>query len=338
MKITLNEIASLISGELSGSPKLVIKNTANVEDAKEGDITFAVDDKSVNIFEKSKASAAVVPRNLSKFPLKPHIKVHNLRLAMAKVLGKFERKNQPVPGIHRSALISKSAKIGSNCSIMSGVVIGDNVSIGDKVKIYPGCFIGDNCRIGKGSTLYPNVVLYNMTIVGDRCILHAGVVLGVDGFGFAPVDGKHEKIPQIGNVIIENDVEICANSCVSRATMGSTIVKRGTKIDNLSHIAHNCKIGEDCAITALVAVAGSSELGKHVSIGGTSGVVDHVKIGENTVVMARSGVTKDIPPSSVISGFPAQDHQKELEQQAALRRLPKMIEKLSEIEKLLKKQ
>ena len=338
MSKTLKEIASLISGELRGNPKLVIKNSANLEDAQVGDLTFAFDDKSIDIFERSKASAAIVPRKLNRFPSKPYIKVLNPRLAMAKILGLFEHRKAPSPGIHKSAIISKTSKIGSGCTIMAGVFIGDNTSIGEKTIIYPGCYIGDNCKIGRGTTLFPNVVLYNRTIVGGRCILHAGVVIGVDGFGYAPVDGKYEKIPQIGNVIIEDDVEICANSCVSRATMGSTIIKRGTKIDNLSHIAHNCKIGEDCAITALVAVAGSSELKRHVSIAGMSGVVDHVTIGENTVVMGRSGVTKDTPPNSVVSGFPAEDHHKWLEQQAALRRLPKMIEKLSEIEKLLKKQ
>lgn len=337
MNKTLKEIASLVSGELSGNPKLVIENAANLGDAQAGEITFAVDDKAIDLFDRSKASAAVVPRSLNKFPSKPHIKVHDLRLAMAKLLSLFELKKTLSSGTHKSAVISKTAKIGSGCSIMSGVFIGDNTSIGDKTIIYPGGYIGDNCRIGRNTTLHPNVVLYDRTVVGNRCILHAGAVLGVDGFGFAPVDGRYEKIPQIGNVVVEDDVEICANSCVSRATMGSTIIKRGTKIDSLTHIAHNCKIGEDCAITALVAIAGSSELKNHVSIGGTSGVVDHVVIGENTVVMGRSGVTKDIPANSVVSGFPAQDHQKELEQQAALRRLPKIIEKLSETEKPPKK-
>jgi UDP-3-O-[3-hydroxymyristoyl] glucosamine N-acyltransferase len=337
MKRTLKEIASLVSGELSGDPGLVITNAATLESAQAGDITFASDEKAVDIYERSKASAAVVPGKLNRNPSKPHIKVTDLRLAMAKILGAFENKVAPQKGIHNSAVVSKSAKISSGCSIMSGVVIQDNASIGDNVTVYPGCFIGNGCSIGQGTTLYPNVVLYDNTIIGNRCILHAGCVVGVDGFGFAPIDRKYEKIPQIGNVIIEDDVEIFANSCVSRATMGSTIIKRGTKIDNLSHIAHNCKIGENCAITALVAVAGSSELGNHVSIGGTSGVSDHVTIGENTVVMGRSGVTKDIPANSVVSGFPAQDNKKELEQRALLRRLPKIVEKISEIEKKLKK-
>ena len=337
MKRTLKEIASLVSGELSGDPGLVITNAADLESAQAGDITFAVDDNSVGIFERSKASAAIVPLKIKKFPSKPHIKIADIKYAMAKLLGMFEQKKIPQPGIHSSAIVSKSAKIGAGCSIMSGVFIGDNVKIGDKVTVYPGCFIGDSCSIGNGTTIYPNVVIYDRTVIGNKCILHAGCVVGVDGFGFAPVGGKYEKIPQIGNVVIEDDVEIFANSCISRATMGSTMIKRGTKIDNLTHIAHNCKIGEDCAITALVAVAGSSELGNHVSIGGTSGVVDHVKIGENTVVMGRAGVTKDIPANSVVSGFPAQDHKEELEQQATLRRLPKILKKISEIENQLKK-
>lgn len=337
MSTTLKQIASLVSGELSDNPGIVIKNAANLEDAKAGDITFAIDDKSLDLFERSDASAVIVPQGLRKTTSKPHIKVNNIRLAMAKLLGVFERKKTPAPGIHRSAVISKSAKISPKCSLGGNVSIGDNTSIGDNSVVYPGCYIGDNCKVGRGTTLYPNVVLYDRTVIGDKCIIHAGAVIGVDGFGYAPVDSKYEKIPQIGNVVIEDDVEICANSCVSRATMGSTIIKRGTKIDNLTHIAHNCKVGEDCAITALVAVAGSSELKNHVSIGGTSGVSDHVVIGENTIVMGRSGVTKNVPANSVVSGFPAQDHQKELEQEAALRRLPKIIEKISEIEKLLKK-
>ena len=337
MKRTLKEIASLVSGELSGDPGIVIKNASNLEAAQFGDITFAFDNRAIDDFERSKAAAAIVPHKLNQFPSKPHIKVHDLHLAMAKLLGSFEQKKTPQPGIHGSAIVSKSAMIGSGCSIMSGVVIHDNANIGENVTIYPGCFIGDSCIIGRDTSLYPNVVLYDKTIIGNRCVLHAGVVIGVDGFGFASLDGKYEKIPQIGNVVIEDDVEIFANSCVSRATMGSTIIKRGTKIDNLTHIAHNCKIGEDCAITALVAVAGSSELGNHVSIGGTSGVSDHVTIGENTVILGRSGVTKDIPANSVVSGFPAQDNRKELELQAAIRRLPKIIEKISEIENQLKK-
>lgn len=338
MKKTLKEITSLVGGELSGNPKLIIENVSGLEDAAEGNLTFASDERSVDVFERSRASAAVVPQNLKKFPSKPHIKVADVRISMVKILGLFEHKIRFPAGIHRSAVVSKTAKIGNGCSIMAGVVIGDGVSIGDRVIIYPGCYIGDNCKIRRGTTFFPNVVLYAGTIVGERCIIHAGVVLGVDGFGFAPVQGKYEKIPQIGNVVIEDDVEICANVCVSRATMGSTLIKRGTKIDNLVHIAHNCKIGEDCAITAGVSIAGSTELKNHVSIGGTAALNDHIVIGENTVIMGRAGVTKDMPPNSVVSGFPAQDHKKELEIQASIRKLPKVIENISEIEKLLKKQ
>jgi len=319
MKKTLKEIASLVSGELSGDPKIVIKNISSLEEAKENELTFAIDEKAVEMFNGSKASAAIVPKNLKRSPSKPHIKVADIRLAMAKVLGLLEDKSSLTKGIHRSAVVSKSAKIGSDCTIMAGVVIGDN------------------CVIGKDTIIHPNVVLYDRTVVGERCTIHAGTVLGVDGYGFAPVDGKYEKIPQIGNVVIEDDVEIFANVCVSRATMGSTLIKRGTKIDNLVHIAHNCKIGEDCAITSLVAIAGSSELKNHVSIGGTAALNDHITIGENTVIKGRAGVTKDIPPNSVVSGFPAQEHNKEMEMQANIRRLPKIAKRISEIEKQIKK-
>jgi UDP-3-O-[3-hydroxymyristoyl] glucosamine N-acyltransferase len=333
MKKSLKDISALIAGELGGDGKLLIKGAANIEDAQPGDICFAFDERAVERFEASKASAVIISKQVKKLPTKPYIKVHDIKLAMAKVLGLFEVKQAFTPGIHKTAIISKSAKIGKNVAIMSGVVIGDDVAIGDNVKIYPGSFIGNSCSVGRDTILYPGAVLYDRTIVGSKCIINAGCVLGVEGYGFAPMDGKYEKIPQLGNVVIEDDVELFANVCISRATMGSTLIKKGTKIDNLVHIAHNCKIGENCAITGLVAIAGSTELKDHVSIGGTSGVNDHITIGENTVVMGRSGVTKNIPANSVISGFPAQDHKKELEMQAAIRRLPKLIEKISELEK-----
>lgn len=337
MKKTLKEIASLIGGELSGSPKISVTGAASIEDAGPNDITFATDEHALTGLASSKAAAVITPLSMKRSPTISYIMVNNIRLAMSKVLALFETKKRFSPGIHKSATVAKSAKIGSGVTIMSGVFIGEGSVIGDKTVVYPNCYIGDGCRVGAECILYPNVMLYDRTLVGGRCVLHAGVVVGVDGFGFVPVDGKHMKIPQIGNVMIEDDVEIFANTCVSRATMGSTIIKRGTKIDNVTHIAHNCKIGQDCAITALVAIAGSSELKDHVSVGGTVGINDHIVIGENTVVMGRAGVTKDVPPNSVISGFPAQDHKKELQQQADIRRLPKLYEKVTEIEKQIKK-
>jgi UDP-3-O-[3-hydroxymyristoyl] glucosamine N-acyltransferase len=337
MKRSLKDLASNIAGELSGDAKLSVYGVSNLEDASERDITFATDDKAVEKFNASRAAAAVVPLKLKKFPTKPYIKVPNVKLAMAKVLALFEQKKNIKPGIHKTALIRKNAKVGKNVCVMNNVTVGENTSIGDNVVIYSGVYIGNECKVGRNTVIYPNAVMYDRTIVGENCIIHAGVVLGVDGYGFVPIDGTYEKVPQIGNVVIEDNVEIFANVCISRATMGSTLIKKGSKIDNLSHIAHNCKLGENCAITGLVAIAGSSELGDHVSIGGTSGIVDHVRIGENTVVMARSGVTKDIPANSVISGFPAQDHKIELEQQANIRRLPKLIEKINELEKQIKK-
>jgi UDP-3-O-[3-hydroxymyristoyl] glucosamine N-acyltransferase len=335
MKKSIKEIAALLNGEAVGDEKLSIKGAANIGDAENGDITFAFDDKAAQRSDASKASCVIVPANLKNFPQKPHIKVRDIKMAMAKILDAFEVKPVFTPGIHKSSIISKSAKIGKNVTVMANVNVGDNSSIGDNSVIYPGVFIGNDCKIGRDTVIRPNVVLYDRTDVGNKCILHAGTVLGVDGYGFAPIDGKYAKIAQIGNVIVEDDVEIFANVCVSCATMGSTVIGKGTKIDNICHIAHNCKIGENCALTGLVAIAGSTELKDHVSIGGTTGVNDHITIGENTVVMGRSGVTKDIPANSVISGFPAQDHKRELEMQAAIRRLPKLIEKISELEKNL---
>lgn len=319
MKRTLKEIAHKISGEVFGDPNIVIKNIANIEDSQVGDITFATDERSCENADASPATALIAPNNIKRKINKPHIIVTDIRLTMARTLTLFDKRKKIFPGISKTAVIAKSAKIDKTATIMDNVVIGEE------------------CSVGKNSTIFPNVVMYEGSIIGNNVAIHAGAVIGVDGFGYAPIDGKYEKIPQIGNVVIEDNVEIFANVCISRATMGSTIIKSGTKIDNITHIAHNCKIGNNCAITALVAIAGSSELKDHVSIGGTSGISDHVTIGENTVIMGRAGVTKDIPANTVVSGFPAQEHKKELEQQAAIRKLPKLIEKISEIEKKIGK-
>jgi UDP-3-O-[3-hydroxymyristoyl] glucosamine N-acyltransferase len=202
-------------------------------------------------------------------------------------------------------------------------VLGENVQIGAGTVVYPHTFIADHISIGKDCVIRDNVSLYACTQVGNKVVLHSGCRIGVDGYGFVPEGEKHVKIPQIGNVVIEDEVEIYANVCVSRATLGSTVIGSGTKIDNLSHVAHNCKIGKNCAIVSLVGFAGSVTLKDHVYVAGQAGFNGHITVGENTVVMAKSGVTKDAPANAMISGFPAQDHRKEIEFQAALRRLAK---------------
>ena len=300
----LGELARLVSGEVVGSSEPSITGVASIDEAKAGQLVFVLDKKFLPQALSSDASAIMAPLNSSTGG-KPAILVQNPRLAMAKVLMFFAPKKILPKGIHKTAVVPKSCKIGKGSSIGPYVVLGENVSI------------------GKDCVIHSHVTLYADTLVGDRVTIHSGARLGVDGFGFVPEGKEHIKIPQIGNVVIEDDVEIYANVCVSRATLGSTVIGAGTKIDNLTHIAHNCKIGKNCAIVSLVGMAGSVTLKDHVYVAGQAGFAGHLTVGENTVVMARAGVTKDAPANSIVSGFPAQDHQQEMAFQAALRRLAK---------------
>jgi len=334
MKAKLKDIADIVCGKVLGDLKTPITGIANIEDAKKNDLTFVLDDKNLPKAENSPAAAVLARDNIK--PKKPAILVKNPRLAMAIILEKFKPKETLKKGIHKSVITGKNVKIPKDVSIQAFVTIGDNVTIGKGVKIYPNVHIGSDVSIGNESVIYPNAVIYDRITIGKRVIMHAGAVIGVDGYGFVFDEGRHKKIPQLGTVIIEDDVEIYSNTCIARATLGATIIKRGTKIDNLTHIAHNCIVGEDCALTALLGFAGSVTLGNRVSAAGQAGFNGHISVGDNTVVMAKAGVTKNIPSNSIISGFPAQNHKKEMEMQALLHRLPQLYKKVEELEKRLK--
>ena len=301
--MTLAELAALVGGEVQGDPQLKINGVATIEGARSGDLVFVLEKNNLAAALKSPASALVVSKALDPGK-KPAILVKDPRLALARILKEFTPPLFKVePGIHPSAVVDKTAKVGKNVAVGALSYVGPKVEIGD------------------GSILHPQVTLYPGVKLGKRVIIHSGTRIGLDGYGFAPSGNKHEKIPQIGSVVIGDDVEIYANVTIARGTIGDTVIGRGTKVDCLTHIAHNCVIGEDCAITSLVGFAGSVTLGKHVSVAGQAGFNGHITVGENTVVLAKSGVTKDIPANSVVSGFPAIDHKKDLEQQAVLRKL-----------------
>ncbi len=304
----LKKLAELASGAVVGDADVEIKRASTIEEAGAGDLVFVLEDKFLAPALACKASALVAPSSL-KAAGKPAILVKNPRLAMAKLLSHFAHKSKVKPGIHKAAVVAESARIGK------------------RVTIYPFVFIGEEVEIGDDSVIYPSVTIHDRVKIGKRVVIHSGARVGVDGYGFVWNEGKYEKIPQVGTVVIEDDVEIYANTCVARGTLGATRIGAGTKIDNLTHIAHNCVLGKHCAITALVGFAGSVTFKDHVSVGGLAGFTGHITVGENTVVMAKSGVTKDIPPNSVVSGFPAIDHKKDLEIQAALRNLPEVIKK-----------
>ena len=310
----LGDIALLVEGELEGDPSIQISGVAALEDAKEGDIAFVLEIDKLLAAEGSGASALIVPKEVTSSK-KPTIRVDHTRIALAKVLSHFAPLEDINPGIDSSAYVGK------------------NVKLGKRVLVYPFVFIGDSCEIGDDSIIHPNTTLYPRTKIGKRCVIHSGCVIGVDGFGFVQVGGKFIKVPQIGKVVIEDDVEIYANNCIARGAIGATTIKRGSKIDNSNHIAHNVNIGQDCGIAAQNVFGGSSSIGNRVQMSGQCAIAPHTHVGDDSILMARAGVTKNMPNKSVLLGYPAQDHSKEHRIMALIRKLPEIFDRVKNLEK-----
>ncbi|MFN3698940.1 MAG: UDP-3-O-(3-hydroxymyristoyl)glucosamine N-acyltransferase [Dictyoglomus sp.] len=324
----LSEISKIIEGELKGED-IEIDKVAEWKDATERDIVFVFETKDISkIEEETKAGALVIP--LDGESNRNHIKVKSPKLAMAKLLKYFDWRTYPSQ-IHSTVVLGENVDIDKDVGIGAHVVIGDNVKIGKGTKIFPGVIIGNNVTIGENCIIYPRVTIYDYCTIGNNVIIHSGCSIGVDGFGYIWDGEEHLKIPHIGKVHIEDNVEIGGNTVIERATLGTTEIGKGTKIGSLIIIGHNVKIGENCVIVSQSGVAGSSKLGNKVIIAGQSGVSDHVHIGNNVVVLAKSGVTKDIPDNIIVSGFPARPHQEEMKIQAILRRLPEIWEEIKKL-------
>ena len=334
-KATLDELAALVGGKVEGDGSLQVRGIASLEEAGEGEITFLAELKHRRRLEKSQASAVIVPLDLPSFP-RPLIRTPNPYLAYARVQAFFQPQPYPPRGIDPRAFIGQGAKIGRDVSIFPFAFVGDGCEVGDRAILYPGVYLGESVRVGEESVLYPNVVVMDRCLVGKRVILHAGTVIGSDGFGFARDGARYVKIPQVGTVVIEDDVEIGANSAVDRAAMGKTRIKRGVKTDNLVQIGHNVTVGEDTIIVAQVGISGSTEIGNRVALGGQVGVVGHIKIGDGAMIGAQAGVGQDVAPGQILSGSPAFPHREWLRAQAAFRKLPEMKRALDELEKRMK--
>lgn len=333
MKKKLREIADLVNGILLGDGDVEITGVTNIEDAGAADIAFAVPphlDKAA----LSSAAAVIIPNTVTAFG-KPAIRVENPRVAFTELLKIYTPKIIIEPGIHAAAAVGKDVILGENVAIMAHAVIADHVEIGDNTIIYPHTYIGSEVTIGSDSIIYPSVTVREHCHIGNRAILHCGAVIGSDGFGFITVGGRHQKVPQVGNVIIEDDVEIGANTTIDRATTGSTIVKRGTKIDNLVHLAHNVVVGENCFLVALTGIAGSTKIGNNVTFAGQSGCNGHITIGDNCVFAAKSGAISDVPAGSFYAGFPARPHKEWLRGEAGINKVPDLIKKVRDLEKRL---
>ncbi|MEI6084888.1 MAG: UDP-3-O-(3-hydroxymyristoyl)glucosamine N-acyltransferase [Verrucomicrobiota bacterium] len=336
MQLTASEIASLTGGRVAGNPDVIVTGVAGIKEAQPGDVTFVAHPKYASALKDTRASVVILSKALDAEIPATRIIVDNPLQAFAALVQKIAP--PPVrygPGIHPSAVIDPSAKLGQDVSIQPHAVIEAGVVIGAKTVIGAGSYIGHGCQIGANCLFYPRVTLREYTVVGHRVILHGGVILGSEGFGFEIVNGAHQKIPQLGNVAIGDDVEIGANTAIDRARFGTTRIGKGTKIDNLVQIGHNCVIGEHCIICGLAGIAGSTLIGNYVTIAGQVGIAGHLTVGDKSIIMAQSGVVKDVPPGSMVLGAPAVPHKEFKKSYVTLHRLPAYIAKVRELEQQL---
>jgi len=333
MQKTLKEIAQLVNGELIGDGSVVITGACGIKEASPGDITFLTNPKYAPLADKTKASAIIIARD-APVTSKPAIRVENPSLAFTKVIDCFMPLNVCRPSdVHKTVILGKNIVLGKNVGIGAYVVIEDNVTVGDNVTIYSGSFVGHDTKIGSDCLIYANVSIRERILIGNRVIIHSGAVIGADGFGFAAIDGHHHKIPQIGTVEICDDVEIGANTAIDRARFNKTVIGKGTKIDNLVHIAHNVVVGENTLIVAQAGISGSTVIGNNVIIAGQAGLVGHINIGDGAILAARAGITKSVPANTMVSGYPARKHDEALQINAYVQNLPKLYEQMKALKK-----
>lgn len=330
----MQELADLIGGEIIGEPSMIITGVTSIEDAGPSHLTFALGGAYLEKAAKSKAAAVIVPESVTDFP-KPTLRVANPKGAFAQLLELFALPVNVMRGVHSAAVVHETAVLGCNVALMPHVIVEKEASIGDNTILYPGVYVGENVSIGQNCCIYPNVTIREGCQIGNNVIIHSSTVVGSDGFGFVTIDGRHRKVPQVGIVVIEDDVEIGACVTIDRATTGETVVRRGTKMDNLIHLAHNVVIGEDCFLVAQAGIAGSTKIGHHVTFAGQSGCAGHITIGDNCVFAAKSGIISDVPANSFFAGFPARPHKEWLRAEAATNKLPDLLKKLKDFEKRL---
>ena len=340
MQITAAQIAQLINGVVEGNPSTVITQAGKIESAGPDDVSFLANPKYLNHIYDTQAGIVIVGKDvIFEKPLNTTVIRHPMPYyGFCIVLDTYFNPHQDRQGIHPTAIVAASAQIGENVFIGPYAVVEDNAVISDGAQLYAHVFVGANAKVGKKSIFYPGVHLYAECIVGNNCIVHAGTAIGSDGFGFAPTpDGTYAKIPQIGNVIVEDNVEIGANCCLDRATMGSTIIRKGVKLDNLVQIAHNAEIGENTVIAGLSGVAGSTKVGKGCVIGAQVGIVGHITIADGTQIGGQSGIPKSIKePNQQFIGSPAMPLKEAFKSQVLQRNLPALEERVRELERIIK--
>lgn len=335
MEKTLQELADLLQGSIiQGDPSLKLTGVNGLEEAGPTEISFAVP-PYLELAGKSRAGAIMIPEEGELKGPQALIRVKNPRAAFAKLLMLFRPPESVESGISQYAFVHPTARIGKNAAILPFAYIAEDAEIGDNAIIYPHVYIGRHAKVGSDCTFYSNVTVRENCIIGDRVILQAGCVIGGDGFGYITSEGKHTKVLQTGNVVVGDDVEIGCNTCIDRATVDSTVIGKGTKIDNLVHVGHNDVIGENCILVAHVGISGSVTVGHNTTFGGQAATAGHLKIGSNCTFAGRTGLISDVPDNVVWAGFPAQSHVDWLRMMASQRKLGDLVKKVRKLEKLV---
>ncbi len=335
MEFSAQQIAAFLNGTIEGNPNVKVSNFSKIEEGKPGTLTFLANPKYEHHIYNTKASIVLVNNDFS--PIEPLsttiIRVENAYTALAILLNLVERhKHKYQIGVASTAFIASTAYVGENCYIGHFSYVGENVKIGKNCQIYPNAYIGDNVTIGDNCILYPHVTIYDGCMIGNCCILHAGSVIGADGFGFAPEGDLYKKIPQLGNVILEDDVEIGANTTIDRAVIDATIIRKGVKLDNLVQIAHNVEVGENTVMAAQVGIAGSTKIGKHCMFGGQVGLAGHIKIADHVCFGAKCGVISDVKDATTLLGAPAIHAKDFMRSSAIFARLPEIYRTMNQLQ------
>ncbi|MEC8724487.1 MAG: UDP-3-O-(3-hydroxymyristoyl)glucosamine N-acyltransferase [Bacteroidota bacterium] len=336
MKFTANQIAALLNGTVVGDDNAEVFKLSKIEEGTKGSLTFLSNPKYTPHIYSTNASITIVNKDFvaEKQINTTLIKVENAYTAFSTLLEHYNSINSNKSGIESPVHISDSASYGTDVYIGAFSYVGDNVKIGNKVKIYPNCYIGDNVCIGDGTTVFSGVKIYSDCSIGNHCNLEANVVIGADGFGFSPdKSGSYKKVPQIGNVVIEDFVDIGASTTIDRATLGSTLIKKGVKLDNQIQIAHNVQLGENTVIAAQTGIAGSTKIGQNCQIGGQVGIVGHINIGNNVKIQAQSGISKNVPDNALLQGTPAFDYGDFFKSYVHFKNLPQLAKKIETLEK-----
>ncbi len=335
MEFSAQQLAGVLNGTIVGDSNVTVRSFSKIEEGKPGSLAFLANPKYEHHIYETEASIVLVNNDFAPTaPIKATlIRVPNAYASLAILLDMVKSSKKEKSGIDTSAFIHSTATLGDNCYIGNFAYVGENVKLGDNCKVYPYAYIGDEVSVGNGTIFYPHVTIYEGCIIGNNCILHAGSVIGSDGFGFAPEGGNYKKIPQLGNVILEDDVEIGANTTIDRAVLDSTIIRKGVKLDNLVQIAHNVEVGEHTVMASQVGISGSVKIGKHCQFGGQAGIAGHIHIEDNVSVGAQSGVIGNIEEGRKILGAPAIDARLFMRSSAIFSRLPDVYRTIGKLER-----